>query len=166
MAEYAYLANATLDDGTEVTLDLEQHGWADKQMLARTVRWTLVPKPEYITLQGRPYRMVMINIPEGAKPVFRSRVYRSAITNRSSDHVERKVIPFLLVPEFRTYCVGWKKGRTTVWTWVMPDGSVETGAVDDSYLGWALRKELDNLLGEEPEPEETEGEIDQSSPAE
>lgn len=43
-SEFPYFANATLDDGDEVVVDLEQHGWANKEMLARTVRWSLVPK--------------------------------------------------------------------------------------------------------------------------
>jgi hypothetical protein len=159
MSEYAYVANATLDDGTEVTVDLEQRGWADKEMLGRAVRWSLVPKGEHITLQGHPYPLVTICIPQGAKPIFRSRVYRSIIQSRSDDQRERKVIPHLLVPEFRAYCIGWKKGRLTVWTWVLPNGSVETGTSDDSHLGFTLRAHLDTLIREEPEPVEEDSSV-------
>jgi hypothetical protein len=153
MSEYAYFANATLSDGEEVVVDLEQRGWADKEILAKTIRWALVPKGTHITLDGRPYPLVQISIPEGAKPIFRSRVYRAIIQSRSSDQIERKVIPVLRVPEFRAYCIGWKKGRTKVWTWVMPDGSIEVGTGDDSHRGNIIRTYLNTLTYEIPEPE-------------
>lgn len=150
---YAYVANATLDDGSEVTVDLEEHGWADKEMLSRTVRWALVPNGTQMTLLGQPYPLVQVAIPAGAKPVFRSRVYRAIITQRSSDQIERKVIPVLVHPEFRTYCIGWKKGRQHVWTWVLPNGAIETTTVDDSHLGTVLRSHLNTIVVEVPEPE-------------
>lgn len=153
MNEYVYHANATLNDGSEVVVDLEQRGWADKEMLARTVRWSLVPKGTGISLNGRPYPLISIAIPEGAKPVFRSRVYTGSIVRRSSDQIERKVIPTLRVPQFRTYCIGWKKGRTTVWTWVLPTGDIEVSTGDDSYLGGQIRSQLNLLVDEIPEPE-------------
>jgi hypothetical protein len=162
MADYAYLAVATLEDGTDVVLDLEEQGWADKELLAKTRHWALSPKPEWITLQGKPYPFVSISIPEGAKPIFRSRVFVGNITGRSSDQIERKVIPHLMLPVFRTYCIGWKKGRTHVWTWVLPDGSIEVGTGDDSRLGDMMRKYWNTQVWEEPEPEpeETEPQID------
>lgn len=154
MQEFPYLANATLGDGTEVTLDLEQHGWADPDMLAHTVRWSLVPKvePSHITLTGRPYPLVTIVIPEGAKPIFRSRVFAGVIKGRSSDQIERKVIPHLTVPAFRSFCIGWVKGSTKVWTWVHPTGDIEVGTGDDSYIGEALRAHLNTQVYETPEP--------------
>lgn len=155
MSQFPYYAAATLDDGTEVErIDLEARGWADKDMLSRTVRWSLVPKGQYISLSGRPYPLVSIAIPEGAKPVFRSRVYRGVITNRSSDQVARKVVPVLRVPEFRAFCIGWKRGSEHVWTWVLPTGDIEVGMGDDSHLGGVLRAHLNTLVDEVPEPEE------------
>lgn len=156
MSEFAYYANATLDDGSDVLLDLEASGWADKEMLARTVRWALVPKtePSHVTLKGSSYPLVSIAIPDGAKPIFRSRVYVGTIIGRSSDQIERKVIPHLLVPVFRAYCIGWKKGGHHVWTWVLPDGSIEVGTGDDSHLGVVLRSHLNTLVREEPAPEQ------------
>jgi hypothetical protein len=139
-SEFPYFANATLDDGEEVVVDLEQRGWADKEILARTVRWTLVPKGTHITLRGQQWPLVQI-------------VYVGMIRARSSDQIERKVIPVLTVPRFRSFCIGWKKGRQTVWTWVHPDGSIETGTGDDSYLGDALRAHLNTQVREVPEPE-------------
>lgn len=156
MSQFVYAANATLDDGTEVMVDLEQRGWADPEMLARTVRWALVPKaePSHVTLSGRPYPLVSISIPDGAKPIFRSRVYRGVIQSRSADQIERKVYPVLRVPEFRSYCIGWKKGRTFVWTWVLPTGDIEVGTGDDSHLGTVLRTHLNAMTYEIPEPTE------------
>lgn len=153
MHEFPYFANATLDDGEEVVVDLEQRGWADKEMLARTVRWSLVPNSNQLTLSGRPYPMVSIAIPAGAKPVFRSRVYVGNITGRSSDQIERKVIPHLMVPAFRVFCIGWKKGKTIVWTWVLPTGDIEVGTDDDSHLATVLRTHLNTQVWEEPIPE-------------
>jgi len=152
--EFPYFANATLDDGEEVVVDLEQRGWADKEILARTVRWSLVPKGTHVNLSGRPWPMVQIAIPEGAKPIFRSRVYVGSIISRSSDQRERKVIPVLTVPQFRVFCIGWKKGKTTVWTWILPDGSIEVGTGDDSHLGDLLRSHLNTQVREIPEPED------------
>ena len=151
--EFPYLANATLDDGSEVVVDLEQRGWADPEMLARTVRWSLVPKGTHITLYGRPYPLVSIGIPEDAKPIFRSRVFVGNIIGRSSDQIERKVIPHLQVPVFRVYCIGWKRGSEHVWTWVLPTGDIEVGTGDDSHLSNTLRTFLNTQVTEVPEPE-------------
>lgn len=151
---YAYYAAATLDDGTEIDrIDLEEHGWADKEMLNRTVRWALVPKGDQLTLLGQPYPLVQVAVPAGAKPVFRSRVFRAIITQRSSDQIARKVIPVLQIPEFRAYCIGWKKGRQHVWTWVLPNGAIETTTDDDTHLGTILRSHLNTFVIEVPEPE-------------
>lgn len=163
--EYVYVANATLDNGSDVVVDLEERGWADKSMLARTRYWSLVPKPGELTLDQKPWPMISIAIPLGAKPVFRSRVYRGIITRRSDDQIERKVMPRLVIGEFRSYCIGWKKGRTTVWTWVHPNGAVETTTEDDSRIGTMLRDHLNTIIVEEPEPE-PEVEDDESRPAE
>ena len=158
MSEFVYAANATLDDGSEVVVDLEQRGWADKEMLAKTVRWALVPKvePSHVTLTGRSYPLVSIAIPEGAKPIFRSRVYVGNIISRSKDQQDRKVIPSLRIPQFRVYCIGWKKGRTTVWTWIMPTGDIEVGTSDDSHVADRLRALMNTMVDETPEqqPEE------------
>lgn len=151
MQEFPYFANATLDDGEEVVVDLEQRGWADPVMLARTVRWALVPKGNHITLTGRPYPLVSVSIPAGAKPIFRSRVYVGNITARSSDQIERKVFPYLQVPSFRCFCIGWKKGKTFVWTWVLPTGDIETSTEDDSHLADILRAHLNTQVVEVPE---------------
>jgi hypothetical protein len=153
--DYAYFANATLDDGSDVVVDLEEHGWADKEMLKRTVRWALVPNETQVTFSGQPYPLVQVAIPAGAKPIFRSRVFRAVITSRSTDQIERKVFPVLRVPEFRCYCIGWMKGRTKVWTWVLPNGAIEVSTEDDSHLAHVLRSHLNTIVYEVPEPEPT-----------
>lgn len=154
MQEFPYFANATLDDGEEVVVDLEQRGWADKKILARTVRWSLVPKtnPSHVTLTGGSWPLVQVSIPEHAKPVFRSRVFVGSIVSRSSDQRERKVMPQLLVPQFRVFCIGWKKGRTITWVWVLPNGAIEVGTDDDSHLATVLRAHLNTQVREVPEP--------------
>ncbi len=133
MSEFPYLANATLDDGSEVVVDLEEHGWADKVMLAHTVRWSLVPKENYLTMTGGLWPLVSINIPTGAKPVYRSRVYAGFGVG-------------ITVPAFRVFCIGWKLGSTTVWTWILPTGSIEVGTDDDSHLADVLRTHLNKQL--------------------
>lgn len=151
---YAYYGNATLDDGTEVErIDFEEHGWADKEMLKRAVRWALVPTGEQLTLTGQPYPLVQVAIPAGAKPIFRTRVFRAMVTSRSTDQIERRVIPVLQYPEFRCYCIGWMKGKTKVWTWVLPNGAIETTTEDDSHLAYVLRSYLNTIVIEVPEPE-------------
>lgn len=165
--EYAYVANVTLDDGTEVVVDLEERGWADKDVLSRARHWALVPKPGELTLEQKPWPLVSVVIPAGAKPVFRSRVFRGSIYARSLDQAERRVIPRLVISEFRSYGIGWKKGRTQVWTWAHPNGAVEMsyGPDPETRIGTILRNHLNTVIVEEPEPE-PEVEDDESSPAE
>lgn len=154
MQEFPYYANATLDDGTEEVVDLEEYGWADKEMLARTARWSLVPKGNHIMLDGRPWPMLTVGIPVGAKPVFKSRMFVGNIIGRSPDQIERKVIPHLRVPAFRAYAIGWKKGRTIVLTWMLPNGVAETTSSDECWAGTALREHLNTITWEEPMPVE------------
>lgn len=125
---FVYNAEAQLNDGSAVLLDLEKTGWADKSMLAQTHRFTLIPKAGFTTSKGQLYPFVVVNIPKGAKPIYRSRVFRRAASNNLNE-------PLI---EFRCYCIGWKRGATTVWTWVLPTGDIETGTDDDSWLSSIL----------------------------
>jgi len=117
MSEYAYFSEVLLDDGTSKVLDLEAPGWADKAMLARVVRWSLLPK----TNPGLP--IVVVNIPKGAKPIFNSRVYGKIGLAGGED-----------LGKFRVYRIGYKQGSVHHWTWVLPNGSIESGTSDDSWL--------------------------------
>ncbi len=117
--DYAYIAEVMLDDGSFKVLDLEAPGWADKEMLDHVVRWSLLPKVEY----SHVLPIVVVNIPTGAKPIFNSRVFgRINIADET------------VTPKMRVYRIGYKKGRTKHWTWVLPNGSIEVGTGDDSWL--------------------------------
>lgn len=101
---YEYSAEVQLNDGTLVQLDLEERGWADPERLANTRVFTLVPKDP-----TSKWPFVRIHIPEGAKPIFKSRNNVLVTAGR----------------EFKTYAVGWFKDGESHWTWVMPNGSIE-----------------------------------------
>jgi hypothetical protein len=136
MNSYVYNAEAQLNDGTAVLLDLEARGWADKELLAKTTRFTLLPKPDApLTVTGRPYPIVVVNIPEGAKPVFRTRVYRKMGVNDGN-----------LLIDFRVYSIGWKRGKLTYWTHVLPSGDIEGSSTDDIFLADTLFEALTRQL--------------------
>lgn len=118
---YAYLAEAQLSDGSSVLLDLEEHGWADPELLARTVRWTLFPKDDHQTVKGTKYPFVVVNIPSDGKPVFRSKRY-GTLSDAGGIGVD-----------FRCYAVGYKQGGKTFLVWVTPTGDIEV-ADDDPWL--------------------------------
>lgn len=125
MSDYIYLAVAQLNDDSETVLDLEERGWADKEVLSRTKRWTLIPKddaPKTIGGEPRAYPIVSVAIPEGGKPVFKTRVYGTAQVNGDGEGT----------PMFRCYALGYKLGRRTHWVWILPTGDVEVG--DDSFF--------------------------------
>jgi hypothetical protein len=129
---FPYNAEAQLNDGSAVLLDLEKTGWAYKEMLAQTHRFSLVPKSGTTNSAGNPLPIVVVNIPPGAKPIYRSRVYRKMGTGADGQ----------ALIEFRCFCIGWKKGSVTCWTWILPSGDIETGVGDDSWLADLL---FDNL---------------------
>jgi hypothetical protein len=124
MSDYVYIAAAQLTDGSETVIDLEERGWADKEVLSRTVRWTLIPKDGALTMNGRPYPLVSIHIPEGARPVFKSRVYGVVGVDGSDEGM----------PRFRCYGIGYKLGKHTHWTWVLPTGDIESVTGDEALL--------------------------------
>lgn len=132
MSDYVYNCEVWLDDGTFRLLDLEAPGWADKALLKRITRWSLVPKP------GAPqFPIVVINIPPGAKPIFNSRVY-GKIGLSSGE----------MLTKFRVYRIGYMQGRTKHWTWVMPNGSIESGTGDDSWLAEVWLQHLTAIQGQ------------------
>lgn len=100
---FEYTGQAQLNDGSVIELDLEERGWADPDMLAETRVFSLISKtPSWPTIH--------INIPEGAKPIFKS----------------RKSVGMTAGFEFRSYAVGWFLDGESHWTWVMPNGVIET----------------------------------------
>lgn len=136
MSEYLYLAAAQLNDGSETVIDLEERGWADKEVLNRTVRWTLIPKDGALTMTGRPYPLVSVHIPEGGRPVFKSRVYGVASVNAENDGL----------PRFRCYGIGYKVGGKTHWTWVLPTGDIEVTTGDDLLFAELLLRRLKGAI--------------------
>lgn len=133
MLDYQYFGTAQLNDGTEVRLDLEAKGWADKQLLAKTVRFSIVPKDNgALGMGGAKLPIVVVNIPQGGRPVFKTRVFGVVGAN---DGVG--------VPMFRCYGIGYKLGRKTHWTWVLPTGDVEMG--DDPWLADILLRQMKGL---------------------
>ena len=129
MDAFFYNAEAQLNDGSSVLLDLEQQGWANKELLAKTVRWTLLPKPDAKTLNGTAFPIVVVNIPENGKPVAKSRVYAAFATATGEKLVQ-----------FRCHAIGYKLGRKTHWVWVLPTGDIEMG--DDPWLADLLLSRL------------------------
>jgi hypothetical protein len=117
---FEYKAEIQLNDGTLIPLDLEERGWADPERLANTRVFSLVPKE---INAGWP--LVRVNIPEGAKPIFKARKNVLATAGQ----------------EFRCYAVGWFKDGESHWTWILPGGSIETES-DDPYLTRKLTEEL------------------------
>lgn len=117
--EYLFWGVITLDDASEHRLDLEEHGWAEKTRLARTVRFALIPKddaPDY-------FRPVVVNIPTGAKPVFKTRV---KVANPIGDTTGR------VSATIRIYGIGYKQGGHEPLFWILPNGAIEFG--EDSPL--------------------------------
>jgi hypothetical protein len=125
VSEYVYRAVVMTDDGSETVIDLETPGWAKKDFLARTVRWTLVPRDGAKTIQGAAYPIVTVSIPMRAKPVFKTRVYGR-----------------IGGPQFRCYAIGYKLGRTVHLTWILPTGDIETTTHDDVLFADLLLRTL------------------------
>lgn len=117
--QFDYDLAAQLNDETEVKLDPEVHGWAEPERLAKVKVWSLIPRDQ----NGMP--VVTIQIPENAKPIFKSRVYG-------------KGLPAAGGPAFRAYAIGWHD-TTSHWTWVMPGGNIEVGE-DPLYADIILKR--------------------------
>ena len=109
---FEYTAELQLHDGSIVPVNLEEHGWADPDRLANTRALTLIPRN---VASGWPF--VRINIPEGAKPIFKSRNNVGATAGF----------------QMRVYAVGWFKDGESHWTWVFPGGALEQGGDDPEF---------------------------------
>jgi len=132
MTSFDYDLGARLNDDTEVKLDPEQHGWAEPERLAKVVVWALIPR-------NSNWPAVWVHIPEGAKPVFMSRVFG-------------KGLPIEGGPSFRTYCIGWFKDGETHKTWVLPGGIVEVG--DEPTVANMLLNNIGQQIREQREAAE------------
>jgi hypothetical protein len=122
--DFVYTAEFFTNDGETALRDMDTEGWYSPEMAADTVRFSLVPKPGYVTMKGNPYPLVTVNIPEGSILIYRSRVF-----------VKEEYVEGVQLVNFRVYCAGYEDpGGTRHWTWVMPTGDVELGTGEDSYL--------------------------------
>lgn len=133
-SEYPFWGAITLDDSSEVLLDLEEHGWAEKSRLARTVRFALIPKddaPEHL-------RPVIVNLPRGSKPVFKSRV---KVANPIGKAVDVDGVPIIRQSAtLRIFGIGYKMGALEHLLWVLPNGVIEVGA--DSAMSDVLLRSM------------------------
>lgn len=105
--KFDYDLAAKLNDGSEVKLNPEEHGWAEPERLAKVTVWSLIPR-DGVTLP-----VLTVQIPAGAKPIFKSRVYGKGYPGTGG-------------PSFRCYAIGWHDSSSH-WTWVLPTGDVEVG---------------------------------------
>lgn len=121
---FAYTAELQLNDGSLVPIDLEERGWAEPERLANTRVFTLVPKD----INSR-WPFVRIHIPDGAKPIFKSRQNINLIGHGQ--------------PLFRAYAAGWFKDGESHWTWAFPNGAVEQGT-DDPTVNELLVKAIND----------------------
>jgi hypothetical protein len=131
--EFEYYGEFQLEDGSVELQDLEEQGWAAKERIAATRRFSLVPK----NVDGRNLRVVMVDIPEGAKPVFYSEVYRKF--NRNA------------LIQFRVYVIGWKKGSEERVLQVLPSGDIEFAA--ESTAAPVLLDHIWQLANEQAAPQ-------------
>lgn len=121
---FAYTAELQLNDGSLVPIDLEERGWAEPERLVNTRVFTLVPKD----INSR-WPFVRIHIPDGAKPIFKSRQNINLIGHGQ--------------PLFRAYAAGWFKDGESHWTWAFPNGAVEQGT-DDPTVNELLVKAIND----------------------
>lgn len=117
---FAYWAELQLNDGSLVTVDLEERGWAEPERLGQTRVFTLVPKD----INTR-WPVVRIHIPDDAKPIFKTRM--------NSRLMGPSVQSGMGEPIFRAYAVGWFKDSQSHWTWVFPNGAIETETDDPTF---------------------------------
>lgn len=125
--EFDYDLAAQLNDGSEVKLNPDEHGWAEPERLAQVRVWSLIPRDQ----NGMP--VVTVQIPEDAKPIFKSRVYGKGLPGTNNPDL----------PSFRAYAIGWHD-TVSHWTWVMPGGNIEVG--EDPLYADILLKRMAGLI--------------------
>lgn len=118
MVDFAYRAELRLNDGSIITVDLEERGWAKPDLLTKIRAFTLVPKDP-----NTRWPLVRVHIPEHAKPVWLWRTYR-----------ESSVGDGATVREMRIYGIGFKRrGHPPYYVWVVPGGHIESGTYDSTF---------------------------------
>lgn len=151
--EFEYKAELQLNDGSTVLVDLEERGWAEPERLANTRVFSLVPKD-----LTNAWPVVRIHIPEGAKPIFKSRPHFVLLGNQPMG-----------TPLFRSYAVGYFKDNESYWTWVFPNGMIEANTDDPTFADLIIRAMNQQMIKQVPEDsavltEATDGGTDDQSP--
>lgn len=120
---FAYIGEFQLNDGSIDKVNLDERGWADPNRLANTRVFSLVPKD-----RNSRWPYLRINIPEGAKPIFKS----------------RNNVGMTAGFVYRIYAAGWIKDGVNHWTWLFPTGAVEQETDDPS-----INKEISAQLNDQ-----------------
>lgn len=109
---FKYEVALQLNDGSNHKFSLEEKGWAAKEQLNRTKEISLIPTGN-TTLP-----VVACQVPEGAKPIIKSRVFGSIGSGAGSEASDA----------FRVYAIGYKqKRRRPYLIWILPNGTIEMG---------------------------------------
>ena len=138
-----YTGIFVLDDGSEHEVDFESR-WADKEKLARLRRFVLVPKGE----ANLSMPLVALNLPEGAKLIFKHRVFGQFGTGDAKPKIK-----------YRIYCCGYKYRGEEHQFWIMPNGIVEFGVgLDDPELAILVQQNAPEAEGNYDIVEETKNE--------
>ena len=108
MSELDYTGEFLLDDGTVHQQNLDEHGWATKELVDRIKLFTLVPK------DPSRWNLFRIHIPEDAKPVWTWRTFG--------------IINGPVKDQMRIYGIGYKREyESPFYMWMLPGGHVEAG---------------------------------------
>jgi hypothetical protein len=107
---FKYEVALQLNDGSNHKFSLDEKGWAAKEQLNQTKEISLIPTGN-TTLP-----VVACQVPEGAKPIIKSRVFGSIGAGGEN------------VPGFRVYAIGYKQKRRRPYViWILPNGTIEMG---------------------------------------
>lgn len=107
---FKYEVALQLNDGSNHKFSLEEKGWANKEQLSQTKEISLIPSGN-TTLP-----VVACQIPEGAKPIIKSRVFGSIGSDGEN------------TDSFRVYAIGYKQQRRRPYLiWILPNGTIEMG---------------------------------------
>lgn len=109
---FKYEVALQLNDGSNHKFALDEKGWANKEQLSRTTEISLIPSGDTAL------PVVACQIPEGAKPVIKSRVFGHIGAGGDGPAVNA----------FRVYAIGYKQKRRREYIiWILPNGTIEMG---------------------------------------
>jgi len=114
METFVLMCVALLADNSVVVLDMDEPSYRDVLFgtgSARVTSLTMVPKPGVLATDNAPFRPLVMNIPDGATPVLKTR-FKALMFGDAS---------------LRIYGVGYAENGREFLAWVLPDGSIEIG---------------------------------------